>query len=299
MRADLYVYAGSFEHNQKDCDTEVLIRLSEFKDLTQRVPKSDNQFLFNTDEFENTCLLADGTTCGQLMKPDCKQKQEIQKLFLLLITSGIYKKTLLTGKEIDGFLELHDKNSCSAKVILSQKDQKEELPFEVIAKYENWQKFRSHYLGLYPLDVNHFYEECSKYYPNLKFGERYKQETDKVLKTHSKQITNCLYNMNTYLLKEYRNSTCSRIDFPEAFARKFEIKDGGSFQGDKNKKKAFEIPFEGFSHPLICEPHLKFNSPDNPKMKLKREENYCRIHFYMPSCKTEKFVYIGAIVRHL
>ena len=297
MKADLYVYADSFVYNQKDTDIQVLEKLRKFKVLTQKVSNSENVFLFNTKEFSSTQLLADGTLCGDFLLQNKKKNinRDINNVFLNLLTSGIYHTTNFTGNEIDGLIGMHDKDSCSAKVVL-EKSHIQNREKQIIGTYQDWLDFRRFFLGLYPCDVDFFYDECAKYYPNLRFGERYKNETAFVLESHSEKITYCLSVMNDYFMTEYKNATCSNIDFPNQFAVAYSI-DGGSFEGTKHEK--FKVYFEDIDKKLICEPHLKFNTPDSSKSKRYNINLYCRIYFSMPSNKNAETIYIGAIIKHL
>ncbi|WP_099290752.1 MULTISPECIES: hypothetical protein [unclassified Butyricimonas] len=295
MRADLYVYSDSFAYNHSDDEVAILTKLKNFRDLTQKVADKDNVFLFNTDEFMATELLPDGTTCGDFILGQHAYPKEISQLFFILLTSGVYHATNFTGEEIDELIEWHSEDSCSAKVVLTKTECMERSK-QVLGTYEDWRMFRSYFLGLYPGDVDFFYQECSKYYPNLVFGERYKSQTKEVLVSHSEKITACLLVMDTYFMNEFRVAQCSNIDFPRIFACKYNI-EGGSFEGEKDEK--FNVFFADENTTLVCEPHLKFNSPDASKAQKRNINQYCRIYFSMPTSKNSTKIHIGAIVRHL
>lgn len=47
MKADLYVYAGSFAYEEGVSEQDILKRLQTFKELTQKVDDSDNTFRVN------------------------------------------------------------------------------------------------------------------------------------------------------------------------------------------------------------------------------------------------------------
>ena len=298
MRADLYVYSDSFKYNGVDSVQTLLVKLQTFKDLTQRVPSSDNQFLFNNGDFLNTVFLPDGTTCKELIYGNFNSSgnRDLSLIFKTLLTSGVYHVTNFSSEEINELIGEHSEEVCAAKVVLSKESINDKTK-QLLGTFEDWLAFRSYFLGLYPGDVDFFYKECKRYYPNLKFGTRYKSMTTEVLVSHSQRLTECLHIMNSHMLLEYQNFKGSNIEFPAFFASKYGL-DGGSFEGRKDKK--FEIVFDTDPpQTLICEPHLKFNKPDYSKKNIPGINFYCRVYFCMPSTKNENYIYIGAIVKHL
>ena len=298
MKADLYVYSDSFKYNGIDTVETLLLKLKTFKDLTQRVPSKDNQFLFNNNDFLNTIFLPNGETCHDLIFgiSDLSKNRDIRLIFKTFLTSGVFHVTNFTPDEIDELIGEHSEDSCSAKVVLSKESINDKTK-QLLGTYDDWLIFRSYFLGLYPGDVDFFYDECKKYYPNLKFGTRYKSMTKEVLVSHSERLTECLQFMNSKMKLEYQDFKGSNIDFPSFFSKKYNL-DGGSFEGKKDEK--FEIVFDTIPpKTLICEPHLKFNTPDPSKINIPGINNYCRIYFCIPSEENDKYIYVGAIVKHL
>ena len=299
MTADLYVYAGSFEYNGTDSDIEVLNKLQSFRDLFSRVDLKENRFFFNNEEFLATTLLADGTTCEMLIyqRPE-DVNRDIRNIFLSLITKGIYKTTSVSGAEIDGFIGVHDETSCSAKVVLNRPDQCD-ITKHVVANYDDWLVFRAHMLGLYPGDSTIFYSECAKLFDNLNFSNEYMHLTDEVLVSHPIRICDALCHISRFMLPEYESFEGSNIDFPQNFAGNHGF-DGGSFQGKKDDQLIAHFNINGNVTPIerICEPHFKFNTPDEDKQNNPDINKYCRIYFVMPR-KGDKEIYIGSIRRHV
>lgn len=299
MTADLYVCAGSFEHNGTDSDFDVLNKLSSFRDLFLRVNLKENRFFFNNDEFLQTKILADGTTCGMLIYENFSNiNHDVKSIFLLLITKGVYNTTSFSDAEIDKFIGAHDETSCSAKVVLNR-PKKCDITKHVVASYDDWLMFRSHMLGLYPGDSSKFYSECVKLFDNINFSKDYMQLTDEVLESHPCKICDAICRISLFLLPEYESFKGSNIDFPQNFAKKHGF-DGGSFQGAKHEqlKANFVISDNGIQSEKICEPHFKFNNPDEDKSRNPDINKFCRIYFAMPR-KGDKQIYIGAIRRHV
>ncbi len=299
MTADLYVDARSFEYNGTDSDIEVLNKLYCFRNLFSRVNLKENRFYFNNDEFPETQLLADGTTCGMLLfGTHGNINHDVRGVFLLLISRNIYRSTTFNREQIDSLIGLHDENSCSAKVVLNRSDESE-ITKHVVATYDDWLIFRSYMLGLYPGDSSKFYSECKKLFDNLNFSDDHKHLTDEVLVSHSIKICDALCKMSRFMLPQYEAFVGSNIDFPHNFAKNHGF-DDGSFQGTKNNQLKAMFKVSGKHEPVekICEPHFKFNSPDIEKRTHPDINQYCRIYFVMPQ-KNDKEILIGAIRRHV
>ena len=64
MKADLYVYAGSFAYEEGVSEQDILKRLQTFKELTQKVDDSDNTFRVNFNELFQTPISENGMTIG-------------------------------------------------------------------------------------------------------------------------------------------------------------------------------------------------------------------------------------------
>lgn len=298
MKADLYVYAGSFAYEEGISEQDILKRLQTFKELTQKVDASDNTFRVNFTELFQTPISKNGMTIADAFEGKMKGSvaKTYQQLIVNIFTSGTLKPETSSGQEIDSLIGSHDQYSCKAKVVLSDKniyDPEKHL----VGTYDDWQRFRVHFLGLYPINSDNFYNECKKIFNNIIFSEKYKDATIDVLESHSEKIAQGLLEVERFLISEFKGHKGSRINFPEIFAKNHSF-DDGSFQGSNQDKTTFEMEFPKIGK-LNCEPHLKFNSPDDSKKNKPKINIYCRIYFFMPTEARCDKVYIGAIVRHL
>lgn len=299
MNADLYVYAGSFENDGSIGDVELIRKLEVFRNLTQNVSTSDNTFHVNFNELFETKITEGGHTFHDAIrgKIDGPYGKLYQKLITGILTTGRYIDESTPGCQIDKWIGLHDKTCCSAKVVLSEKNVYDRES-QMVGTYDDWVNFRSHFLGLYPGDVEAFYKECSRLYPSIVFSDCYKNGTEEVLASHSERIANGLLAIERNFLQTYKSYSGNNIDFPYSFAMANEF-DDGSFEGKNQNKKVFKIQFDGIGI-LNCEPHLKFNKPDDRKLKGNPDVNkYCRIYFHIPTPENQDKIYIGALVRHL
>ena len=124
MKADLYVYAGSFAYEEGVSEQDILKRLQTFKELTQKVDDSDNTFRVNFYELFQTPISENGMTIGDAYegKMEGSVAKMYQQLITNIFTSGILKSETSSGQEIDSLIGNHDQYSCKAKVVLSDKN---------------------------------------------------------------------------------------------------------------------------------------------------------------------------------
>ena len=297
MNLRMYIYSGSFAHNGRDSDIEVIERISKFADLTNRVGerfREDNQFLANYSELDETIIFSDGTSFCDLLYGNAKNKNyELQQVFYIILSQGYLESTDITGSTIDYLITQQTKDVCNAKVVLS----KENVYHGgncIVGTYEDWLLYRSDLLGKFPGTYHSFYKECERYYENLIISEDYREESSQVLTTHSAQICHILYYMNTCMIQEVKKYKGSNIDFPIYFARRYHIEDA-SFEGNgetKHKYLTMNFP-EGRK---ICEAHFKYNSINGEKI-YNDVRDCCRIYFAIPA-SNDTHIYIGAIINH-
>ena len=87
MKADLYVYAGSFAYEEGVSEQDILKRLQTFKELTQKVDDSDNTFRVNFYELFQTPISENGMTIGDAYEG--KMEGSVAKMYQQLITNPL------------------------------------------------------------------------------------------------------------------------------------------------------------------------------------------------------------------
>ena len=293
----MYIYSGSFAHNGKDSDLEVIERLAKFTDLTNRVGggfRDDNRFYANYSELNDTVIFSDGTTFSNLLYGTASNKSyELEQVFNLILSQGYLESTDISGSTIDSLITHNTETECSAKVVLS----KENVYYGgncIVGTYDDWLTYRSELLGMFPGTCDSFYRECERYYANLIISEDYRKESSQVLTTHSVQICHILHCMNTFMIQELKEYKGSRIDFPLIFARNHCIEDA-SFEGNGDTKRRY-LTMSFPDGQKVCEAHFKYNSVNGKKI-YNDVRDCCRVYFSIPT-SDDSHIYVGAILNH-
>lgn len=294
MKLNMYLCSGSFAHNGKDSDLEVIERLAKFTDLTNKVGakfRDDNRFYANYTELNDTVIFADGITFCELLYGNIATKSyELAQVFYLIMSQGYLEYTDTSDGAID---KLITEKECNAKVVLSKENVYKDGNY-VVATYHDWLCFRSFLLGLFPGTIETFYRECERYYERLVFSKDYRGDSQQVLTTHSSQICHILYCMNTYMIEELEAYIGNRIDFPKIFARNHNI-DDASFEGNGNTKHKY-LTMNFPEGKIVCEAHFKYNDIKGRKI-YNDVRDFCRVYFAVPTIGDER-IYVGAILNH-
>ena len=143
----------------------------------------------------------------------------------------------------------------------------------------NWLAFHRHFLGLYPKNVNHYFKECEKYFPDLYFHERNEEMIGKIFPHFVKKIIYYLSALNDEFIK-YKNEPYQRIETLKSFSIGCNLDQEASTEGDAKRKKDLIFEFltdENKSESICCEPHLKLCKSDN---NGDSEFYFHRIYFY-------------------
>ena len=293
----MYIYSGSFSHNGKDSDWEVIQKMEKFSELTNKVGekfRKDNQFYANYTELNDTKIFADGTTFSNILYGNVTNISiDLQQAFYLIMSHGYLEATEKDSDAIDSLFANNTEECCNAKVVLSKENVYDKGNC-ILGTFEDWLKYRSFLLGLFPGSYTSFYQECERYYENLVFSDDYKKESQQVITTHSAQICHTLYCMNHWMLKELKEYKGSRIDFPLIFARKYNI-ENASFEGNGDTKHNY-LTMNFNNGKKVCEAHFKYNSINGEK-RYNDIRDCCRVYFAMPTTD-EQYIYIGAIINH-
>ena len=298
MNLNMYIYSGSFAHNGKDSDFEVIERLAKFTDLTNKVGerfRDDNRLYANYSELNDTSVFSDGTTFCDLLYgvTSNKKSYELEHTFYLILSQGYLESTEIPCSTIDSLISQRTETECNAKVVLSRENVYQDGNC-IVGTYEDWLSYRSDLLGAFPGTCDSFYHECERYYENLIISEDYRKDSSQVLTAHSVQICHILYCMNTFMIQEIKEYEGNRVDFPYYFARKYNIEDGSLEGNGKTKHKYLTMNFPDGEK--VCEAHLKYNSVNGEKC-FNDVRDCCRVYFSIPTIDDTQ-IYIGAILNH-
>ncbi|MFK7946877.1 MAG: hypothetical protein AB8G11_04755 [Saprospiraceae bacterium] len=162
----------------------------------------------------------------------------------------------------------------------------------------NWLAFHRHFLGLYPKNENHFFNECIKYFPDLFFHERNEETITKIFPDFVQKIIFHLTALNDEF-RNYQNEPYQRIETLKAFSIGCNLDQEASNEGDAKRKKRLNFDFinnEKIIENVCCEPHLKLCKNDNEDGKF----YFHRIYFYEGKDNiADGKILIGHIGEHL
>jgi hypothetical protein len=162
----------------------------------------------------------------------------------------------------------------------------------------NWLNFHRHFLGLYPKNVTHYFNECVKYFPNLYFHERNEETITKVFPHFVQKIIYHLSALNDEF-RNYQQEPYQRIETLKTFSIGCKLDQEASTEGDVKRKKDFTFNFlndKNTIETLCCEPHLKLCKNDIEDGKF----YFHRIYFHEGKDNiAEGKILIGHIGEHL
>ena len=296
MIASLYISDHSFLYNGSDSNIQVEKKLLNFNRMIDYVKQfDDNHFFYNANKFLQTVILKDDITIGDILN-STRNNQYLHndcKLLFFKLFKFCKKTTVEKNKDFIEYLKLESDKECNGILVLNKQ---EDLPcsLQIISTIEGWLDFRRFYLGKYPKDSRYFISESKKYFNHLLIHEQNSQNYLKdILDSHSNRLVHYLSALNDHFLCDFSKFNGDLIQFLPVFSSRYGI-DDASFEGTKKDK--FKCTFQSEDNGNIevyCEPHLKMQKDDKGNRK-----QLARIYFKAP-LKSDTFIYIGFICRHL
>jgi hypothetical protein len=300
MIAEFYIVNHSFRCPENiDIETlEEKIKLLSEDYLYIRKYKETDKILVNPSIYEE-CIYEDLSIYEMLFTKKGKKyfDGDIRKaLFTILDRSEETENTL--EDIIDVLLPEQSEDLVHGLLCLHQVEEIAEQ-FLVYDK-NNWLTFHRHFLGLYPKDVTHYFNECVKYFPNLYFHERNGQTINKILPGFTKKIIYHLTALNDEFENYKNKDNYQRIETLKAFSIGCNLDQEASNEGDAKRKKdlTFDFPTnENKLEAVCCEPHLKLCKSDNDGDS---EFYFHRIYFHEGKGNiAEGRILVGHIGEHL
>jgi hypothetical protein len=310
MIAEFYIVNHSFRCPE-NIDVETLeekIKLLSEDYLYIRKYKETDKILVNPSIYEE-CIYEDLSIYEMLFTKKGKKyfDGDIRKaLFTILDRSEETENTL--EDIIDVLLPEQSEDLVHGLLCLHQVEEIAEQ-FLVYDK-NNWLTFHRHFLGLYPKDVTHYFNECVKYFPNLYFHERNKKTIAKIHPDFVKKIILYLSWLNDSFTN-LRNEELPRFErlksfsslFPFDFIRSSKKKQNFpvTLEGKIKKKPLLSFEFEnnqGEIEVICCEPHMKMAYSDN----YPGDSKYYQYRIYFHEGKeniAEGRILVGHIGEHL
>jgi hypothetical protein len=190
--------------------------------------------------------------------------------YLRIIIDHSEETALVLDEILEVLLPEHSEEEVHGLLCLHQVEEIDEQ-FLVYDK-NNWLGFHRHFLGLYPKDVTHYFNECIKYFPDLYFHKRNEETISAIFPDFVRKIIFHLSALNDEF-RNYQNEPYQRIETLKAFSIGCNLDKEASNEGGQNsekerkrRKKALTFSFltkENKLEDIYCEPHLKLCKSDN------------------------------------
>jgi hypothetical protein len=278
---------------------EKVKRLSEDVNLIHRY-KETNKLYVNYAEIYPQIFYLHYTVEAFVCNPQELKQNEIDRDVIATLQNILQKSeaTSITSQEAkDELLSWIDENNCHGLIAFHRIDGLDDN-LQIIYGIEGWYKFRRHFLGKYPKDVNFYIDECIKYFPNLYFHERNRHSIKAIFDDCPKKIVYHLSALNDKF-KDCIKEGLNRTQVLENFSRYAKLDEIATLEGDADRKKDFTFQFlnnSGIDENVCCEPHLKLCYSDvNTSYSNDR-----RIYFHEGKPNIQKgHILIGHIGNHL
>ncbi|MDR0605941.1 MAG: hypothetical protein LBG80_16750 [Bacteroidales bacterium] len=302
MKAHLYILAESFKNNSNLNNREIeekIKRLSEDVKLIHQY-KETNTLYTNYEEIYPQIFYSHYTVEEFICNPQVLKKNGIDRDVINALQSILEKseKTKITFHEIkENLLSWIDENHCHGLIAFHRIDGFDD-DLQIIYGIDGWYKFRRHFLGKYPKDVNFYIDECIKYFPKLFFHERNRQTIKSIFDDCPRKIIYHLSALND-IFKDCIKDRLNRTEILNHFSIQAKLDEKASLEGDAKRKAEFTFQFlndSGVKEDVCCEPHLKLCYSDVDKSY----SNDRRIYFHegKPNIQNGRIL-IGHIGTHL
>lgn len=199
---------------------------------------------------------------------------------------------------IRDLLQAHNEDNVWGLLCLHKIESVDEK-YLVYSKH-NWLDFHRYFLGLYPKDAPFFFQECTKYFPDLFLHERNQHTIISVFPLFVKKMIQHL----TYLNDDFSDckvNPYNRNETLQRFSAYCNLDEVASTEGNANRKKDFTFEFMNAKkqmEKICCEPHLKLSRSD--KYPGDSEYYYHRIYFHEGKKDiADGRILIGHIGKHL
>lgn len=276
MIAHFYLLAESFHNNanfSKDEIEEKIKRLSEDVNLIDKY-KETNILYVNYEEVYPKILYSTYSIkkliCeGYILKNEGVIERDVFNAIQNIFMNKSKETTDTFQKVKEELIPTIDEDNCYG-LIAFHKIGSFDNDLQVIYGKDEWYRFKRHILSLYPSNGNFFIDECTKYFPNLFFHERNKNEVSQLLNDTPKKLIHYLSELNDKFklaktIPYNRKETLRRFNSMSSFDWK--ASDEGN-SGSRNKsvaKKKDTFDFLDYNNDIVkvcCDLHLKILKDD-------------------------------------
>lgn len=270
----------------------ISILFLEIKEKSGKFTNSD--FILKNEDLYYEKIFNDHTIGELCYTPDLIDRDESK------ILRSIMEKSDSCEYNIDQIRELIDNSDISylwGYICLSFSKSINISDKYILKNIKDWFKIHRCYLAQFPHDKIYFYQEITKYYPNLLFNDNVLVSLNSLsggLLTHSKAIIRSLSKLNDNFLEIQGANIAEKL---RIFNARCNI--NSSLEGDMTRKKDFTFSFNcnGNNHDICCEPHIRLETSYIPG---DTHYYYDRIYFFHSEThQCGNKILIGHIGKHL
>jgi hypothetical protein len=303
MVADFYIIPESFKFN-KDVpphEIEEKIRSLMLDFIEIKKYRNENKIFVHADIY--SVHLLENITIGEFLFEPQKAKIYLDRDASLALRKIIVEseQTDISIQEVkDILLPSHTKDKCYGFISFNQIEDIDPQ-YLIIYNLYGWYMFRRRFLALYPQNSDYYIDECKKYFPNLYFHARNKNEVKKILSECPRKIIEHLEALNDQF-QGCRQDSINLNNTLSKFNAIAKLDEDATLEGNITHKKTMTFDFindEGKLEIIYCEAHLKLCYNDN----YPNDRSYStdrRIYFHPGKANIENGkILIGHIGKHL
>jgi hypothetical protein len=279
MRAEFYLLNQSFQCPSDNSLDDLKLRLETLEQDYSFIRANENDVIKKHYSIYDQIIINDLTVADILY---CGKGKTLFNRDMIEQLRNIVDKSILddisSQEAIIERLSLHNENIVHALLCLYEIENIDEK-YLVYSK-NNWLKFHRYFLGLYPKNVNFFFEECVKYFTNLYFHERNHDSIASIFTNFNKKIIEHLAYLDDFF-EDCKTTPYNRVETLRRFTAQCNLDESATTEGNVTRKENFTFSFENTEkkqEKICCEPHLKLSRSD--KYPGDSEYYFNRIYFH-------------------
>lgn len=298
MNTTFFIIPDSFKYDGSP-QSKIEAKIKNFAiDLNKIKDHDGNEILCSTDIYDID--LFKGISVSDILNnPNISQEKLIDRDVVqqLRVIWELKETTYSTQEIYHDLIPNHDINQCYG-IIAFNPIVDIPIDYQLVYGIDEWYKFKRFFLGIYPLNVNYFIDECKIYFESLFFHERNKDSIKVLFPSCINRVIHHLSELNDKFLIS-KSNPYNRINTLKKFNAIY-VHDGqeASIEGNIKRKKDLTFIFNNKNNneqKVYCELHLKLSVDDSGTF-----DNNRRIYFYEgESSIADGKILIAHIGKHL
>ncbi len=279
MKAEFYLLDQSFQCPPEGTLEDLIARLKVLEQDYSFIRSNENDSIRKHDSIYDQVIINNLTVTDLLYYGKGKglfNRDMLEQLRNIVDKSESDSSS--TQETIKNRLTEHDENLVYGLFCLYEIDDVE--PTYLVYSQNNWLEFHRYFLGLYPKNIDFFFDECKKYFPNLYLHEQNRNSISAIFTNFKKKIIEHLSYLNDFF-EDCKIIPYNRVETLRCFTAKCNLDEDATTEGNASRKEAFTFSFENIEkkqEKICCEPHLKLSRSDKYPGDSKHYFN--RIYFH-------------------